>query len=134
MFKLVKILNAPSNNPDAFYLATNSDVGYAAGTPVHIDEDGLPANCAATDTPEYLVLEDAPAGEKTKVLAIRILPNMIFETTAGAALNGLSAGCRVQLHVKSGKAVGVTATTTSGVATLYRIDSTAVDSPVLVTF
>lgn len=134
MFKLVKILNAPSNNPDAFYLATNGDVSYAAGTPVHIDEDGLPANCTATDVPEYLVLEDAPAGGKTKMLAIRILPNMVFETTAGAALNGLTVGCRVQLHIKSGKAIGVTGTTTSGVATLYRIDGTAADSRVLVTF
>lgn len=90
---------------------------------------GSAAKCGATATPTHLCV--GPEDERGCVPASRIGEDTIYDaplTADGAALN---LGDRVTI---SEDALGVTATTASGVAEIVRMDGTAVGDTVGVRF
>ena len=67
----------------------------------------------------------------TVIPVIRVLPDMIWETAAQAALTSIKLGDKVTLHTDG---MQVTATKTNGVAEVVDMDGTNVGSRVLVRF
>lgn len=94
---------------------------------------GKLAVCGATAKPSYICMMDSDevltAGEVIPVQ--RVSPQVIYETTASAALTAVTEGAKVTL---SADGMEVTATTTSGVAEIVSMDGTAAGSTVRVRF
>ena len=117
MFKLIKILNSGANVPEPIKAEKIELEEYAIGTPVIIS-GGKIAPAGATTTPTHITLGKAKQGENRAAVAI-ITPDMIFETYINADPASLKAGEKVTLGLNSDShPVCVTATTTSGVATV----------------
>ena len=109
MFTLVKIQNSGRNVPEPERISLQSTLLADYGTPVSV-KAGLATLLSSTTTvlPTHLVL----SGTGTKrLLAARITPDMIFETTVTAAPDSMRAGSEYTLSA-DGKCL--TATTVSG--------------------
>ena len=119
MFKLIKILNAGRNVPEPQRLPVTSGASYKIGCALVLSSGKL-AHCSATTAPTYIAAQSLASGAGSTLLAYPVTPGMIFETTFSAAPTSIVAGNKLTLTVDSASnAVGVTATTTSGVATVY---------------
>lgn len=92
---------------------------------------GKLALATGTTAPTYISMceKDSACVEGDIIPVIRVLPNMVFETTNSAAFTSVSLGAKVTLHTDG---MQVTATTTSGVAEVVGFDGTAVGSVVRV--
>lgn len=90
------------------------------------------AAATGADVPQYISMCEragvCTAGERIPV--IRVQPDILFESTAAAALSGVTAGTKVTLHTDS---LQVTATS-GGAAELVELDGTASGSRVLLRF
>ena len=117
MFKLTRIQNAGSNVPETLWLPVGASASYVCGEAVHITA-GAATACAATDKPTHIIAERDGGGSEKGILAYRITPDMLFDAPISAAPSSLAVGDKVTLTVTSGHAIGVTATTTGGVATV----------------
>ena len=99
-----------------------------------IQSSGKLAAATGTNKPTYISMVEksaaVTAGELIPV--IKVDPSIIFETTNSASLADVSVGAKVTLHASSG--MQVTATTTSGVATIVEKLGDAVGSKVRVRF
>ena len=99
-----------------------------------IQSSGKLAVATGTSKPTYISMVEksaaVTAGELIPV--IKVDPSIIFETTNSASLADVSVGAKVTLHASSG--MQVTATTTSGVATIVEKLGDAVGSKVRVRF
>ena len=99
-----------------------------------VQSSGNLAIATGTAMPTYISMCEretaCTAGDIIPV--IRVLPDIIFETTFSAAATNIVLGNKVTLHASSG--LEVTATTTSGVAEVVAMDGTASGSPVRVRF
>ena len=84
--------------------------------------------------PTYISMMDSDitltAGDLIPV--IRVLPDMIFETTNSAAFTSVKRGDRVTLHASNG--LQVTATVAGGTAEVIEISGTVAGSNILVRF
>ena len=91
------------------------------------------AVASGTTAPTYISMCDrdsaCTAGDLIPV--IRVLPDMIFETTFSAAATAVTAGQKVTLSTDG---LSVTATTTGGVAEVVYMDGTASGSMCRVRF
>ncbi len=124
MFRLVKILNGRINESEPMKLATTASTAYSFGSALSLSAGAL-VNCAATVKPQFICGEDAKADEKTEITVYPIDANQIFETTVNASPASLGVGSKVTLAVSGGAAVGVTATTTGGVAEIFDLNCAA---------
>lgn len=99
-----------------------------------IQSSGNLAIATGTNKPTYIsmVEKDAAVSAGTLIPVIKVLPNIIFETTNSASLSSANVGAKVTLHASSG--LQITGTTTSGVATIVSKDGDAADSKVRVRF
>ena len=88
---------------------------------------GAVTKASGTDTPEFLCLADMTAASGDTVPAMRLTELQELETTLSAAGASLNVGDKVTIHTDGAQ---VTATTTSGVFLLSRMDGTAVGSKV----
>lgn len=95
--------------------AGNLAVAGGAVKPTYIAMTGKDSACAAGDI----------------IPVIRVLPDMIFESTASVAMTSIKLGDRVTL---SADGLQVTATTTGGVAEVIGLDDTAAGCVVRVRF
>lgn len=117
MFKLIKILNSGVNVPENVKLPKSTSLEVKMGSALTL-AGGSVANCGASAAPTYIAAQNAAAGESS-VLCYAVSGNMLFETTVSAAPAALKIGDKVTLGTDAdGAAVNVTATTTSGVATV----------------
>lgn len=117
MFKLIKILNSGANVPEPMKAEKIELEEYAIGTPVIIS-GGKIAPAGATTVPTHITLGKANKGEAHATVA-GISPDMIFETYINQDPTSIQAGAKVTLGLNSSShPVCVTATTTSGVATV----------------
>lgn len=89
---------------------------------------GKLTKCGATAKPEYIAVGPVEGGI---VPVIKVQDYMVFEAPLSAAGTALKIGDSVTLHTDG---MRVTATTTSGVAKIVRIDGTAVGDMVHVRF
>jgi hypothetical protein len=131
MFRLVKILNARINQAEPVMLATTASESYTLGEALTLS-DGALTKCAATKKPLFVAARDyaAPAEEPAKIPACPVSADMIFECPVSASPASLKAGDRVTL---SADALGVTATTVNGVATVWdTVDATEAGDRILV--
>ena len=132
MFRLVKILNGRINEAEPVKIKTKSGVAYEYGTALGLDA-GVLINCTATTKPLYICGEDAKADEKTEITVYPIDPNQIFEAPISVAPTSVVVGAKVTLALTDGKATGVTATTTGGVAEVFDVaGATAANDKILV--
>ena len=99
-----------------------------------IQSSGKLAVATGTSKPTYISMVEksaaVTAGELIPV--IKVDPSIIFETTNSASLADVSVGAKVTLHASSG--MQVTATTTSGVATIVEKLGDSIGSKVRVRF
>lgn len=119
------------SEPVEQYLGTNSEA-YTFGEALVLTSGRL-TKCGATATPEFVALK-AQAAEATAVTpipVIRVMEDMIFETTSTATVATTLLGAKVTLHTTGGE---VTATTSSGVATIITTDGKTTNSNVTVAF
>lgn len=132
MFRLVKILNGRINETEPVKLKTKSGVAYEYGTALGLSAGTL-INCTEKTKPLYICGEDAKADEKAEITVYPIDPNQIFEVPVSAAPTSLVVGAKVTLALTDGKATGVTATTTDGVAEVFDVaGATAANDKILV--
>ncbi len=119
MFRLVKILNGRTNAAEAEKHEVTADESFKFGEALVLSSGKL-TKCAATAKPQFIAGEDytAPASGARKISAYRVTGDMIFEAPVGADPAALKTGDAVTL---SADALGVTATTASGVAKIYSL-------------
>ena len=134
MFKLIKIQNAGRNVPEIEKLQKLSSSTIKAGEALFI-EDGFAKACPVTTVPTHIAFADAAYGTND-VICYPISGDMLFETTINASPSGVYVGSKVTLGKDSGSSsVCVTATTTSGVATVVDLmKATAVGDKITVKF
>lgn len=86
---------------------------------------GKLAIATGTTKPSYISMVDCSAAltAGTIIPVIKVQPDIVFETTNSASFSGMNIGSKVTLHASDG--MQVTATTTSGVATVIDYDATA---------
>ena len=89
---------------------------------------GKLTKCGATVKPEYIAVGNSADG---MVQVIKVHPHIVFDVTLSAAGTALTPGAKVTI---SGDGLEVTATTTSGVATIVAMEGTAVGDHVQVRF
>lgn len=133
-FALVKINQGRINQPEpeyrtvgATYAVNKGDaLGLTAGllVPAGADTDG-----AAT---KYIAMADGAVS--TVIPVCKITPEMLWETTFSASATSIKIGDKVTLTVSSNHAIGVTATTTKGVATVAEMFGTGSGATVYVRF
>jgi len=95
---------------------------------------GKLTKCGATATPDFIALEPCTAAEATagKAIAVtRVSKDVIYETVLTAAYSAIAAGAKVTL---ASSGLGITATTTSGVAEIVDWDGKASGDKVRVRF
>lgn len=118
MFRLVKILGGRINEGEPQSLPAAAGTRYSFGCALKM-QGGTLTHCTATDVPTMIGGEERPEGAASNMIAYPIDGNMIFAVPVSAVPTALHVGDKVTLHVSDGEAVGVTATTASGVATIY---------------
>lgn len=91
------------------------------------------AIASGTTVPSYVSMVECESAltAGTVIPVIRVLPDMIWETAAQAAMTSIKLGDKVTLHTDG---MQVTATKTNGVAEVVDMDGTDVGSRVLVRF
>lgn len=95
---------------------------------------GKLTKCGATATPTFIAQEPCTAAEATagkEISVLRVSKEVIYETELTAAYSAIAAGAKVTL---ASTGLGITATTTSGVAEIVDWDGTAVGDRVRVRF
>ena len=121
MFKLIKILNSGVNVPEPCRLKKDSAAEIKMGAALILN-GGNAANCSSTTRPEYIALDDGKIGNDY-VMAYAISENMIFEAPVTESPETLTEGVSLTLAKDGdGAAIGVTATTASGVAKIVSLD------------
>ena len=118
MFKLVKILHSGVNVAEGCYMPAREDESYPIGSAVII-KDGTLTACGATDTPDYIVGEEAGSGGRRTLLAYPVSADMIFEARVSGDPSALKRGDTLTLTKENGAALGVGTSTSGGVAEIY---------------
>ena len=133
MFKLLKCMNGRQSVGEPALLPATPGETYAFGEALVLSAGKL-TKCGPTAKPTHIcgVNYVAPATDPEAIPCVAVAPNMVFETVIGAAPASLTVGVVVTL---SADALGVTATTTSGVATIHNLlGATAAGDAVEVVF
>lgn len=122
MFKLIKILNSGVNVPELCRLP--KDGGSIKMGAALILNAGAVTSCPATSKPQYIAAQDANT-EQSSVVCYPVAENMLFETKITADPSSLVIGNAVTLAADDdGETVYVSATTTSGIATVTDLSLT----------
>jgi hypothetical protein len=131
MFKLNRNLDG-SNHEKYVELPTTASETYKQGEALVITS-GAVTKCGATAAPTHICGCDyvAPATGNKSIPCYPIFKGYELETTLQAAGTSLVIGDKVTLHTDG---LQVTATTTSGVAEIVKMNGTAVGSSVIVKF
>ena len=98
-----------------------------------VQSGGNLALATGTNAPTYISMceKDSPCTAGDIIPVLRVLPDMMFETTFQAAASAIKLGDKVTLHTDG---LQVTATTTNGVAEVVYMDGTASGSMCRVRF
>ncbi len=134
MFRLIKIENSGVNVPETLKLPKPASLAVKAGTALTLT-GGYLTMCTSTSVPTHISLE-AAGSDKSTVYCYAVNGNMRFETTVSANPSSLSLGDKVTLSSDANNCtVSVTATTTSGVATIVDLcNAKAIGDKVTVKF
>lgn len=133
MFNLLKCMNGRQSVGEPASLPATPGETYAFGEALVLTAGKL-TKAGPTVKPTHIcgVNYVAPSADPEPIPCVEVTPNMVFETTVGAAPTSLVVGSVVTL---SADALGVTATTTNGVATIHNLlGATAAGDAVEVVF
>ena len=133
MFRLVKILNGRINQGEPVRLPSTAGETYSLGEALMLTGGKL-TKCGATSAPTHICAEDyiAPSADNRDIVAEPVSADMIFEVPFSASPASVNVGDKVTLNTDGLK---VTATTTSGVATIFdKNGASAVGDKCLVQF
>lgn len=114
--------------PPLEYLAGTAAESFSTGEALVLSAGAL-TKCGATAKPEYICM--GPVKEDGTVPCSKVAGSIVYDVPLTAAGTALKIGDKVTL---SADGQGVTATTTSGVAKIVRIDGTAIGDLVGVRF
>lgn len=137
-FALVKINQGRINQPEPEYLPVSVAVNkgdalvFGTSTTEGSVNVGTLIQASATTKPLFIAMADGASGDVIPVC--RVTPEMLWETAFSAAATSIKIGYKVTIAVASNHAAGVTATTTSGVATVAEMFGTAIGDTVYVRF
>lgn len=120
------------NSPVTMELPTTASETYKVGETLKIATGAL-TKASGADVPTYVSCANyvAPATGNKKLPVCKINPGQIYRVPLQAAGTSLVVGDKVTIHTTG---LEVTATTTSGVATILEIEGTAVGNKVKVHF
>ena len=112
------------NSPDVIYKPTTASETYKVGETLKLSS-GKVTKASGTDEPVYVSQADyeAPATGMKDIPVVEINPGQIFRAPLQASGASLVVGDKVTIHTDG---LQVTATTTSGVAEILKIEGTAV--------
>ena len=130
MFYLTKIENARMSVPEPEYYDVGTSAAISEGETLALSNGALVKN---TSAPEFISCGNASAGAKC-VPVYRITKEMVFGVPLRDVdkLGDLKVGHKVTVNVDG---LGVTTTTTSGIATIISLNGAkAVDDTVIVKF
>ena len=113
MFKLVRIQNAQMNVPEPEYLPAAAE-SFAEGEALVVTGGKL-TKAGATALPTFIAAKSVTAAAGDIVPAFRVEPQQVWEAPNPGAV---TIGAKVTLEADG---LGVTATTTSGVATITEV-------------
>lgn len=116
--------------PPIEYKTATAGESYAVGEALK-QAGGKVTLCSGTTKPEFVCV--GPANDAGEVPCVAVQDYMEFQTTLAAAAESgsLAAGDKVTIHTDG---MQVTATKTSGVAQIVRVDGQTVGSVVVVKF
>lgn len=116
MFKLSRSVGTPI--PPFDYIPATSAEAITLGEALVLSS-GLLTKCSGANTPEFIAVAAATGDGATPIPVMRINETIELETTLAASGTSLDIGDKVTIHTDGAQ---VTATTTSGVFELSRID------------
>lgn len=128
MFKYRKSSNV-GNVPEILHVDATASEAFVVGEALTITS-GKVTKASGTTAPKYISVEKKTAVSGDKLSVYLVEPNQEYETDLTAA-GTLVVGTKVTI---SSDGLGVTATTTSGVATVVEAEGATVGSKVLVRF
>lgn len=128
MFKYRKSSNV-GNVPEILQVDATASEAFVVGEALTITS-GKVTKASGTTAPKYISAEKKTAVSGDKLSVYLVEPNQEYETDLTAA-GTLVVGTKVTI---SSDGLGVTATTTSGVATVVEAEGATVGSKVLVRF
>lgn len=133
-FALVKINQGRINQPEPEYLTLGATYPANKGDALKLSSGKLVPAGANTDgfTDLFIAMTDGLINETIPVC--RVTPEMLFETAFSTAATSIKVGDKVTLYVADNHAIGVTATTNKGVATVSEMFGTASGATVYVRF
>lgn len=115
MFRFLKIENTGVYSPEPEYIEATASEAIAEGEALVLASGKL-TKCGATVKPAYIAAGAVGASATDrKVAAVRVTPDMVFAAPVSASPASLIKGVKVTIHSDG---LGITATTTSGVATV----------------
>ena len=128
MFDFVKSQIAP-NAPDMIWKPTTTSETFKVGETLKLSSAGKVTKASGTDVPVYVSLADyvAPSSNAKDIPVVEINAGQIYRVPLQAAGTSLKVGDKVTIHTDG---LQVTATTTSGVAEIVKINGTAVGDTV----
>ncbi len=112
------------NSPDMIWKPVTTSETFKVGETLKIASGKL-TKCIGTAVPEYVSCADyvAPASNAKDIPVVEINPGQIYRVPLQAAGGSLVVGDKVTIHTDG---LQVTATTTSGVAEIVKIEGTGV--------
>ena len=133
MFYLTKIVNGRINVSEPEYHTVTNGLNITNGEALVLASGKL-AKCSATTVPQFIAGADLSANDTNRVIpVIRVESNQVYSAPLNAAPTAaVVEGTKVTID---GDALGVTADTTSGVATIVSLNgATKAGDKVLVKF
>ena len=129
-FEFYKSMIKP-NAPEMIWKPATTSETYKVGETLKTSSDGKLTKASGTDVPEYVCSADyvAPASNAGDLPVTEINGGQIYRVPLQAAGTSLKVGDKVTIHTDG---LQVTATTTSGVAEIVKIEGTAVGNYVQV--
>lgn len=109
------------HTPPFQHLPAKEGEAYAVGEALVLNDAGEVTKCGATAAPRFIC--QGPSAENGTVPCEPVVPGITYAVPLSAAGTGLKVGNKVTL---SDTGLEVTATTTSGVAEIVRLDPDAV--------
>ena len=113
------------NAPAMIWKPATTSETYKVGETLKLSSAGKLTKASGTDEPKFVCSADyaAPASNAEKIPVTEINPGQIYRVPLQASGASLKVGDKVTIHTDG---LQVTATTTSGVAEIVKIEGTAV--------
>lgn len=119
MFNLLKIENARQNVPEPEYLPVTASEEVALGEALVLTSGKL-TKCGATTAPTFIAMRSCAADDTNRAIPVcRVESNQLYEVETSDDCSAAVVGSKVTLHTDG---LQVTATTTSGVATIVDLN------------